>query len=83
MDKGRNREPGISSQIYTNHWLSGVYLNLIGKRAHAGCWFSEDRYDNLHPHTMTRTHVLLRCPAFEDVRRDVWEDPTTGAFTQP
>jgi hypothetical protein len=32
---------------------------------------------------MTRTHVLLRCPAFEDVRREVWKDPTTGAFTRP
>jgi hypothetical protein len=32
---------------------------------------------------MTRTHVLLRCPAFEDVRREVWKDPTSGAFTQP
>jgi hypothetical protein len=32
---------------------------------------------------MTRTHVLLRCPAFEDVRREVWKDPNTGAFTRP
>jgi hypothetical protein len=32
---------------------------------------------------MTRTHVLIRCPAFEDVRREVWKDPTTGAFTRP
>jgi hypothetical protein len=32
---------------------------------------------------MTRTHVLVRCPAFEDVRREVWNDPTTGAFTWP
>jgi hypothetical protein len=32
---------------------------------------------------MTRTHVLLRCPTFEAVRRKVWIDPTTGAFTRP
>jgi hypothetical protein len=32
---------------------------------------------------MTRTHVLLRCPAFEDARREAWRDPTTGAFTRP
>jgi hypothetical protein len=32
---------------------------------------------------MTRTHVLLRCPAFEDVRREVWRDLTTGTFTRP
>jgi hypothetical protein len=43
----------------------------IGKRAHAGCWFCEDRYDNIQPPTMTRTHVLLRCPTFEAVRREV------------
>jgi hypothetical protein len=29
------------------------------------------------------THVLLRGPAPEDVRREVWKDPTTGAFTRP
>jgi hypothetical protein len=83
MDKARNREARISSQLRTNHWLSGVYLKRIGKRAHAGSWFCEDRYDNVQPPTMTRTHVLLRCPAFEDVRREVWKDPTTGAFTRP
>jgi hypothetical protein len=32
---------------------------------------------------MTRTHVLLRCPTFEAVRREVWKDPTTDAFTRP
>jgi hypothetical protein len=32
---------------------------------------------------MTRTHELLRCPAFEDTRREAWKDPTTGAFTWP
>jgi hypothetical protein len=81
MDKAGNREARISSQLRTNHWLSGVYLNQIGKRAHSGCWFCEDRYDNLQPPTMTRTHVLFRCPTFEGVRREVWKDPTTGAFT--
>jgi hypothetical protein len=47
-----------------------------------GCWFCEDRYDNIQPPTMTRTHVLLRCPTFEAVRCEVWKDPTTGAFTR-
>jgi hypothetical protein len=32
---------------------------------------------------MTRTHVLLRCPTFEAIRREVWNDPITGAFTRP
>jgi hypothetical protein len=82
MDKARNREARISSQLRTNHWLSGVYLKRIGKRAHAGCWFCDDRYDNIQPPTMTRTHVLLRCPTFEALRREVWKDPTTGAFTR-
>jgi hypothetical protein len=31
---------------------------------------------------MTRTYVLLRCPTFEAIRREVWKDPTTGPFTQ-
>jgi hypothetical protein len=83
MDKGRNREARIYSQHRTNHGLSGVYLKRIGKRAHAGCWFCEDRYDNIQPPTMTRTQVLLHCPTFETVRGDVWKDPTTGAFTPP
>jgi hypothetical protein len=47
IDKARNREARISSQLRTNHWLSGVYLMRIGKQAHAGCWFCEDRYDNI------------------------------------
>jgi hypothetical protein len=83
IDKARNREARISSQLRINHWLSGVYLKRISKRAHAGCWFCEDRYDTVQPPTITRTHVLLRCPAFEDVRGEVWKDPTTGAFTRP
>jgi hypothetical protein len=32
---------------------------------------------------MTRTHVLLRCPALEDARRKALVDNTTGAFTRP
>jgi hypothetical protein len=55
----------------------------IGKPAHAGCWFCEDRYDNIQPPTMTRTHVRLRCPTLKALRRKVWNDPTTGAFTPP
>jgi hypothetical protein len=78
MDTARNREARISSQLRTNHWLFGVYLMRIGKRAHAGCWFCEDRYDNIQPPTMTRTHVLLRCPTFEAVRCEVWKDSTTS-----
>jgi ribonuclease HI len=81
MDQARNREARISSQLH--HWLSGVYLKRIGKRAHAGCWVCEDRYDNVQPPTMARTHVLRRCPALEDIRCEVWKDPTMGAFTRP
>jgi hypothetical protein len=85
IDKARHRYARIPSQWQrgTNHWLSGVYLKRIGKRAHAGCWFCEDRYQNVRPPKMTRTHVLLRCPTFEDVCREVWKGPTTGAFTSP
>jgi hypothetical protein len=32
---------------------------------------------------MTRTQVLLRCPALEDARREAWVDNTIGAFTRP
>jgi hypothetical protein len=31
---------------------------------------------------MTRTQILLCSPAFEDVRREVWKDPTTVALTR-
>jgi hypothetical protein len=37
LDKARNREAGIASQLRTNHGLSGVYLKRIGKRDSAGC----------------------------------------------
>jgi hypothetical protein len=53
MDKARHREARISTQLRTNHWLSGVYPMRIAKRAHAGCWFCEDKYDNIQPPTMT------------------------------
>jgi hypothetical protein len=39
--------------------------------------------DEPGPPEMTRTHVLLRCPALEDVRREAWVNNTTGAFTRP
>jgi hypothetical protein len=71
IDKARNRKARISSHLCTNHWLSGVYLKRIGKRAHAGYWVCEDRYDNIQPPTITRTDVLLRCPTVEAVRREV------------
>jgi hypothetical protein len=32
---------------------------------------------------MTRTHVLLRCVAFEGCRRRTWTDPLAGEFTRP
>jgi hypothetical protein len=32
---------------------------------------------------MTRTHVLLRCVAFEEFRHETWTDPLTGEFTRP
>jgi hypothetical protein len=32
---------------------------------------------------MTRTHVLLRCGAFEEIRRETCTDPLTGEFTRP
>jgi hypothetical protein len=38
---------------------------------------------SIPPPTMTRTHVLLRCPTFEAVRREVGKDPTAGAYTRP
>jgi hypothetical protein len=35
------------------------------------------------PPKITRTHVLLRCPALEDARCKAWVDSRTGAFTRP
>jgi hypothetical protein len=32
---------------------------------------------------MIPTHVLLRCVAFEEFRRETWTDPLTGEFTRP
>jgi hypothetical protein len=82
LDKEENREARIASQLHTNHWLSGVYLKRIGKRDSAGCWFCGDTCQPREPPKMTRTHVVLHCPAFEDARREAWKDPTTGAFTR-
>jgi hypothetical protein len=42
--------------------------------------------DTCQPHEtpkMTRTNVLLRCPAFQDARREAGKDLTTSAFTRP
>jgi hypothetical protein len=85
LDKGPNWEARLGSQLRTNHWLSGVYLKLIRKCTHAGCWFCDDMYlgDESGPPKMTRTHVMLRCLALEDARREAWVDNTTGAFTRP
>jgi ribonuclease HI len=67
MDQARNREARISSQLRTNHWLSGVYLMRIGKRAHAGCWFCEDRYDNIQPPTKNAKVVVIGKPGKRDL----------------
>jgi hypothetical protein len=32
---------------------------------------------------MTRAYVLLRCVAFEQIRRETWTDLLTGEFTRP
>jgi hypothetical protein len=39
--------------------------------------------DEPGPPNMTRTHVLLRCPALEDARHEAWVGNTTGAFKRP
>jgi hypothetical protein len=83
LDKALNGEARIASQLRTNHWLFGVYLKQIEKRDTTGHWFCEDTCQTREPPKMTRTHVLLRCPTFEDARREAWNDPTTGAFTRP
>jgi hypothetical protein len=55
----------------------------IGKRSHDGCWFCEPSHNSQDTPRMTRTHVLLRCVAFEEFRRETWTDPLTGEFTRP
>jgi hypothetical protein len=65
------------------HWLSGVYLTRIKKRSHDRCWFCEPSYNSQDTPQMTRTHVLLRCVAIEEIRRETWTDPLTGEFTRP
>jgi hypothetical protein len=44
LDKEPNWEASVASQLGTNHWLSGVYLERIRKRTHASCWFCDDMY---------------------------------------
>jgi hypothetical protein len=39
--------------------------------------------DEPGPPKMTRAHVLLRCPALEDARREAWIDIKAGGFTRP
>jgi ribonuclease HI len=83
LDKGPNSEARAVAQLRTNHWLSGVYLKRIKKRSHDGCWFCEPSHNSQDTPRMTRTHVLLRCVAFEEFRRETWTDPLTGEFTRP
>jgi hypothetical protein len=65
MDRARNSEARAVPPLRTNHWLSGVYLKRIKKRLHDGCWFCEPSQNSPDNPRMTRTHVLLRCVAFE------------------
>jgi hypothetical protein len=81
LDKGPNSEARAGAQLRTNHWLSGVYLKRIKKRSHDGCWFCEPSHNSHDTPRMTRTHVLLRCVAFAEFRRETWTDPLTGEFT--
>jgi hypothetical protein len=83
LDKGPNSEARAVDQLRTNYWLSGVYLKQIKKRSHDGCWFCEPSHNPQDTPRMTRTHVLLRCVAFEEFRRETWTDPLTGEFTHP
>jgi hypothetical protein len=83
LDKGPNSEARAVAQLRTNHWLSGVYLKRIKKRSHDGCWFCEPSHNSQDTPRMTRTHVLLRCVAFEEFRRETWTNPLTGEFTRP
>jgi hypothetical protein len=59
-------------------------VKQIRKHTHAGCWFCNDMYLGDAPGSpkMSSIHVLLRCPALEDARREAWVDNTTGAFTR-
>jgi hypothetical protein len=65
------------------HRLSGVHLKRIRKRTHAGCRFCDNMYlgEKPRPPKMTRTHVLLGCPALEDLRCEERIAIETGAFT--
>jgi hypothetical protein len=47
------------------------------------CWFFEPSDNSQDTPRMTRTHVLLRCVAFEEIRHERGTDPLTGEFTRP
>jgi hypothetical protein len=54
LDHMRN---ALARTAATGHWRSAVYLKRIRKRADDRCWFCSG------PAKMTRSHVLLHCPA--------------------
>jgi hypothetical protein len=83
LDKGPHSEARAVGQLRTNHWISVVYLKRIKKRSHDGCWFCESSHNSQDTPRMTRTHVLLRCVAFEEFRRETWKDPLFSEFTRP
>jgi hypothetical protein len=57
LDRTKNGIARVAAQIRTDHWRSAVFLKRIKKRRDDRCWFCRgDR-------TMTRSHVLLNCPA--------------------
>jgi hypothetical protein len=55
------------------YWVSLVHILFYP----AGCVKIPE------PLKTTRAHMLLHCHTFEDVRREEWNDPKTGAFTRP
>jgi hypothetical protein len=94
----RQSRPGVECCTYSFYVLSNpdclpICLPLlftaqhsalcIKKRSHDGCWFCEPSHNSQDTPRMTRTHVLLRCVAFEEFRRETWTDPLTGEFTRP
>jgi hypothetical protein len=83
MDRARDSAARAVAQLRTNQWLSGVYLKRIKKRSHDACWFCEPSHNSQDTPRMTRTHVFLRCVAFEEIRRETWTDPLTGESTRP
>ena len=57
LDHMRNSLACAAAQIRTGHWRSAVYLKRIRKMTNDECWFCR------RPVKMTRSHVLLHCPA--------------------